>query len=383
MSASVLVQSLMFAYIFWVCLSLGCVGVLLLHHMLRATWGLPILRFLEAGTRTLLPMAVLFFVLLFAGSQYLWPWANPEMVAHSHVLKHRAGFNNVIGIAIRSVIYFLFWLLVSSRLIASVARQDRTGDLEETQRRTNFAAPMMVAHILVITVAFTDWVMSLDPVWFSTIFGAWFLVSQALTALSFCTILITRSALKNRQPYAGYANKLLLRDLGNMMLGFTMMWAYFSLSQFLIIWSGNLPEETGWYATRMNSDWNGIGTLLVFASFFLPFLMLLYNHTKRHAAPLYWTAVLIFAVRILDMYWTIIPFFNRPFFNQHGEAATPITHLLPSLVMFVLVGAVWLVTFRIFWQKAAPLPAYDPRIELNAVNPDNAATGHVEARANA
>jgi hypothetical protein len=373
MSTAILYQSALFAWIFWAGLTLGCVALVYLHHSIRAAWSTAFLRLFEAGSRTLIPMGILLVILLLLGGSSLYPWLQDAYKTH-HVVQHRAGWVNMTGVLIRTVVYFVFWVVTTEWLRASARRQDKTGNTEEAQKRFNFAPPAGVIHVVVLTFAMTDWVMTLDPAWFSTIFPAWFMVSQVLTALAFCTILVTTQAINKKGPYSALATKPMLRDWGNMMLGFTMLWAYFSLSQFLIIYAGNLPEETGYYATRMNSDWNMMGTLNVFLSFFLPFLVLLYNNTKRNAWTLRTAAAWILFMRIVDMYWTIIPFFNR-----NGVHATPGTHLLPSVILFLVIGAVWLAMFRFFWSQATPLPEHDPRMEEY----DPSRIGTVEAHGHA
>jgi hypothetical protein len=358
---------------FWGGLTLGCVVMLYLHHSIRAAWSVALLRLFEAGCRTLIPMGILLAVVIVAGGQYLYPWLQAEF-AHHHVVQHRAAWINLPAVMIRTVIYFLFWLVTTEWLIASGRREDRTGDIRGSQKRYNFAPPVGVIHVVVLTVAITDWVMSLDPSWYSTIFGAWFMVSQGLSCLAFCTIIMTWCARKGIAPYAAIVSKLMMRDWGNMMLGFTMLWAYFSLSQFLIIWSGNLADETSYYATRMNAAWNAMGTFLVFFSFFVPFLALLYNNTKRNPVTLFWTAAWILFIRVVDMYWTIIPFFNR-----NNQPATPFTHLAPAAIMFVVVGAIWLVVFRLAWSKATPLALHDPRLLVDDPNRLGAVEAHGHA----
>jgi hypothetical protein len=372
MSPGIWWQSAMFAWIFWAGLTLGCVALLYLHHSIRAAWSVAFLRFFEAGSRTLIPMGILLLVLLVAGGPYMYPWLEAAY-AKNHFVQNRIAWMNLPWVIGRTIVYFVFWVITTEWLTASGRREDRSGDFNESERRASFGAPVGVIHVIVLTTAITDWVMSLDPSWYSTIFGAWFLVCQCLTALSFCTMIMTWSRMNGREPYARLTTKPMMRDWGNMMLGFTMMWAYFSLSQFLIIWSGNLSQETGYYASRLNHDWNGIGTFLVFFSFFAPFLALLYNHTKRSPVTLFWTSAWIFFIRIVDMYWTIIPFFNRT-----GEHATPFTHLLPSLVTFVVIGAIWLVIFRLIWSRSTPLPLHDQRLAaadpnmIGAVEPTHA-----------
>jgi hypothetical protein len=344
----------LFAYMFWVCLTLGCFGLMLLHHMLRGTWGLAILRLLEAGSKTLFLMAPLFLVLV-AGLKDIYPWANPERVAHDVILQKKLPYLNPTGFAARGIIYFVIWIIFAVVLIASAKRQDQSGDPAEAQKRANIAAPGFVLFVITVTLAVTDWVMSVDPHWFSTIFGFWFIIGQGLAAMSFCVIYIVSR--RNQKPYSDIVTPKLTRDHGNLMLMMTMVWAYFTFSQFLIMWSGNIPDEVGYYFHRMQASWNILGTIVVVGQFFIPFLLLLSGRTKREPTILLPVACWIFGTRILDLYWNIAPFFVKD-----TETAGPIQMAGPFLIAWIVVGALWLGCFEFFRRQSSVLPTHDPRL---------------------
>jgi hypothetical protein len=351
-------QSYLWAYLFWVCIALGCFALTLLHHVIRGSWALPVLRIWEAGSKTLPLMAVLFLPILldvFFG-HVLYHWTHADAVARDAMLREKTPYLNPVAFAIRAVIYFAIWIGVSSFLNRSSLQQDRTRDESLAARRTNVSAPAIVVFVISITFAFTDWAMSLDPHWHSTIFGIYFLVGQGLSALALCTLLVTLMAA--RRPYTEIVTPQLTRDLGNLLLAFTMLWAYISLSQFLIIWSGNLPEEVTFYTNRLKGGWWYMGTFLVVSQFFVPFLLLLSGRTKRTPGFLAGVAGFILAIRIVDIFWTIVPFF--------GGAGQPLPFRIHWLdfAAFAGMGGVWLAVWATQLRRSGLLPSHDPRLVI-------------------
>jgi hypothetical protein len=345
-----LFQSYLFSLIFWVSLSLGCFGLLLLHHTIRGKWGLPLLRFLEAGSMTLVLMGVLFLV-VFAGLPYLYPWARPEEVAKDPILQHRAGYYQLWFFAARFALYFVIWILIAWLLIRWTGLQEKTGDSRYAQKRTNLSAPAIIAYAVTVTFASTDWVMSLDAHWSSTMFGFLYMASQALTAMAFVIFLLTWRA--SQKPYSEVVNPALTRDLGNILLAFTLLWAYLSFSQYLIIWSANLPELIPYYIKRNKGGWNWLPTAMLFGQFFVPFLLLLIPSVKAKTRNLMIIAGWILVWRIVDVFWQIIPVLRPDGFSIR----------VTDPIVFVAIGALWMGFF--FWQlkQRSPLPTHDPRLQ--------------------
>jgi hypothetical protein len=364
MSASFF-QPFLYGYVFWVCVSLGCFGLMLLHHMLRGTWGLPILRLVEAGAKTLYVMLPL-FLLLYVGREYIYPWMDPQLVATDKVLHLKSAYLNSTGFLVRGLVYFAIWIGLTFILTRSSKRQDETGDHREAQMRTNLSAPGFVLFILTVTFAFTDWVMSVDAHWYSTIFGAWFVISQGLSAMSLCVFWLTSRV--KQDPYSQIVTPKLTRDHGNLLLMMTMVWAYFTFSQFLIIWSGNLPEETEFFKHRMEGAWNYMGSAIVLFQFFIPFVLLLSGRTKRTPDILRNVAVIIFCTRIVDLYWHIAPFFVK---DTHHTG--PVQAAGPFLLAFAGVGVLWIAAFEFFRRQSSILPTHDPRLVITSGAPMEAA----------
>ena len=220
----------------------------------------------------------------------------------------------------------------------------------------------IVITTLTVTFAWTDWVMSLDAHWYSTIFGAWFLICGCMNALAFSTIYVTRRAIKGQQPWVEACSWQFRKDVGSLLLMFCMIWAYFSLSQFLIIWSGNLPEDNTYYTVRFGDKvLDVMGGLLILSQWLFPFLALLAPRTKRATPLLLGISIWIICTRFVDVYWTIIPFFMTHT-GRHTDPLNPVT-ALAALVVAAGIGVLWLVGMTANMKKVAPLPTHDPRLQ--------------------
>jgi hypothetical protein len=342
-------RSYLFAYLFWTGMALGCLGILLLHHTVGGKWGIAIRRMCEAGARTLPFMAILIVpILLSLPALYLW--ARPE-AAQDPVLQAKRAYLNIPGVIGRTILYFLVWAFYALRLSALSSRQDATGDQELAGKMKSLSAPGLVVFVFVSTFAFIDWIMSLEPHWFSTIYGAMFLIGQLLESFAFMIALTI--VLSTRAPLRNYVTRQHLHDLGNLMFAFMVLWAYLSFSQFLIIWSGNLPDEIPWYLRRLRGGWGWVALTLVVFHFATPFALLLMRSVKRHANRLLRVCLLMLVVRVVDVYWVVMPSFYREQLRIHWlDFTTP-----------VAVGGLWVALF--FWQlKSRPLiPLRDPQLE--------------------
>lgn len=349
MHSETLWHSYLFAFIFWWGLSMGCLGFVLLHSALKARWGLSVLRIAEAGAKTL-PVVLLLFIPILVGMKDLYSWADPAVVAADKILQHKSAYLNPMFFTVRAAVYFAIWAGLVYFLTGSSLRQDRTGDPDEVQKRANVAAPGLVLFVLSVNFAATDWVMSLDPHWLSTIYGVLFVVGQGLAATAFMALIATSQALRGRAPYAEVVTPRVTRDIGNLMLALTMLWAYMSLSQYLIIWSANLPEEITYYLARTQSGWLYTGAFLIVFHFFVPFLALLSGLTKRTARLLMLVSILVLVMRAVDVFWVVVPAFRADHFGIKPM----------DVVWFLGMGAVWLASFFALWQRAPLLPNHEP-----------------------
>jgi len=347
-------RSYLLAYLFWVGITLGCFAILMLQHMSGGAWGLVIRRLLESATRTFPLLAVLFLPVAI-GVRSVYLWAQPDHSGASEALKqalaHKALYLNVPFFLARAVFYFAVWIGITYFLNKWSLEQDRTGHRPITSKLQGLSGPGLVLYGLTVTFASIDWIMSLEPQWFSTIYGILVMGGQGLSAMAFIIAVVV--LLFQYKPLSEVIKPSHLHDLGKLMLAFLMLWAYFSFSQFLIIWSGNLPEEIPWYVRRLQSSWKWVGLALVVLQFALPFVLLLSRDLKRNSRRLVVVAVSVIVMRFVDLIWLTGPEFNEGAFRIHWM----------DVVMVLGLGGLWLAFFA-YQLKARPLlPIGDPQIE--------------------
>ena len=343
-------QSYHFAYMVWVCLTLGTFGLTLLHHTVRGIWSLPVLRFAEAGAATL-PLMLLLFVPIVIGLSDIYPWARAEVVLANEHLQHKTLYLNVPFFLVRAAVYFAVWIGLASILRRWSLQQDQTQDETLAQKRTNLSAPGLVLFVLTVTFAMFDWSMSLEPLWQSAIYGAWFIVGQGLSALAFLTVVLLLAA--RHKPFADVLTPKLMRDLGNMTFAFVILWAYTSISQYLIIWSANLPEEIVYYVKRNQGGWQYLSAGLIVLQFFLPFLILLSSRVKRYSSLLLRVMLFILVMRVVDLFWIITPAFGRQTLQVHWLDVT----------LLATIGGFWLAWFARQVRAAPLLARHDTRLQ--------------------
>ncbi len=336
------------AYIFWVGIPVGCLALLMLHHLVGGRWGFMIQRILEAAIQTL-PLMALLFIPLFFGLPDLYPWARTEVVAADPLLQQKAAYLNIPFFIARAVVYFAVWIVLGRLLVTWSLQQDRTADDTLTLRLQRLSGPGLVLYGLTVSFAAIDWMMSLEPKWYSTIFGMMFMVSFGLAALAMA-ILATRF-LETEKPLARVASPDRWHDLGNLLLALVMFWAYLSFSQFLLIWSENLTEEIPWYLHRIGGGWEWVAIALILFQFGLPFVLLLSRTTKRNSQILATVAGAILFMHWLDTIWMIAPSFYPAGFHLHWlDIAAP-----------VAIGGLWLAAFIGHLEARSLLPLHDPR----------------------
>lgn len=341
-------QAYLLAYVFWLEIALGCLGLLMLHHLVGGRWSALICRLLETGAMTL-PLLALLFIPLIVGMVTLYPWMNAEHVQQSTLLQQKTDWLNAPFFLGRSAFYFAVWITLALLFNRWSLAQDRTGDAKYTRWMRRLSALGMILYMLTATFAGYDWLMSLEPEWFSSIYGLLFIAGQALAALSLAIIglvVLAREKGTSRQWIKAF------NDLGNFLLGFVMIWAYFTYSQFLVIWSANIPEEGIWYYHRMDGGWQRVALLLIGAQFVLPFVLLLSRGIKRSLGWLTVVALLVFLARGIDLYWLIMPAFYPEGFHFHWL----------SVALFFAIGGVWILIFSQQWSGKAALPLHDPRL---------------------
>lgn len=346
-------RSYLVAFIFWGGLSFGSLAVVAMNHVAGGRWSIVIRRVGEAAMRTL-PLVVVLFVPILFGMHDLYEWADPEHVAHDELLQHKAWYLNTSFFVLRAAIYFVIWLVLAAVLLRWSGEQDATGDPGYVRKFQLFGSAAILTYVLTMTFAAVDWMMSIEPHWYSTIYGLLVIGGQILSA--FALAIAVLAVLVQYGPVGAVATPERFHDLGKMLFAFVMLYAYFSLSQFLIVWSGNLPEETPWYLKRIGGGWLVVAIALPLFHFFLPFFVLLSRRLKRNPRRLFVVAALLLFMRLVGDYWMIMPAFSPGTFTLHWI----------DIAAVVGVGGVWLAAFLWNLQGRPLLPLHDPALPLEA-----------------
>jgi len=345
-------RSYLVAYLFFVGATLGCLAVLMLQYVTGGAWGAAVRRLLESGARTL-PLMALLFVPVALGVSDLYEWARPE-ASHDPLLVHKHLYLNVPFFLARALLYFAAWIVVMRLLVRWSHEQDTGGHPRSAERLELMSRGGLVLLGLTMTFASVDWAMSLEPHWFSTIYGILFMGGSVLTA--FAIVIAAAASLARRPPVAAVLTAGHFHDLGKLLLAFVMLWAYFAFSQFLIVWSANLPEEIPWYVRRLHGGWQWVALGLVVFHFALPFVLLLSRSLKRRRRTLAGVAVALIVVRFVDMFWMITPAFQQSGIAVHWLDATTV----------VAIGGLWLALFIRHLASAPVVPLHDPALPLEA-----------------
>jgi hypothetical protein len=343
-------RAYLLGYMAWLGVTLGSMAILMIRHLTGGGWGMVIRRILGAAMRCLPLMAVLFVPILF-GLPKLYVWARPlDSIADKHLREHlqelTKTYLTVQGFIIRAAIYLAIWNLLSFLLTKWSREQDNPPSRDNSNRFKAVSGPGLILYAFTISFAAIDWVMSIDPSWISTIYGLLILIGELLSAM--CFAVVVERILVNYKPMSELLKPDFVHDHGKWMLTFTMVWAYFSFSQWLIIWAGNLPEEITWYMRRLNGGWGSIGLFLVVFHFVVPFVLLLSRPFKRDIRRLVGLAVWLMLMRYLDLFWIIEPNFSKR-----------LSLTLSDIVVPVAIGGIWLAYFFRNLDSMPLLPAYD------------------------
>jgi hypothetical protein len=341
-------RAYLLAFMLCLGLSLGSLGLLIIIHLTNGRWGLVIRRILEAATKNFGLMAFLFLPFYF-GIPHLYPWFKAADLAQSEDLRWiHAVYLDRPQYMVRALIYFAIWGMLTYFFTRWSAEQDEPGNRSH-KRSSTLAGPGALLFGFTLTFAAVDWVMSLSYGWTSTIYGLIFLIGQLLSAVCFATVMAV--ILSRYEPMKSILNIDHLHDYGKWMLAFTMVWAYFSFSQWVIMWAGNLPEEIIWYRMRLHGGWQYFALFLPILNFFVPFVILLSAQIKKEKGRIVWIAAFLLGTRFYDLYWLIMPNFeNKSGFYFHWL----------NLVVPVAMGGFWLALFCRNLQGQPLLPLYAP-----------------------
>jgi hypothetical protein len=324
----------------------------MLHHLAHATWSVVVRRLAEAIAMNFDILLILAIPILI-GAGRVYPWTDRAMMAAEPALRGKATWLSVPFFGIRLAVYFAVWIVLSRIFMRWSVAQDRNGDYRLTRSMERASAPGMVLFGLTLTLAAFDLLMSLDPRWYSTIFPVYYFsgcVVAFFAAITITTWLVQRGGLLQHAITPEH-----FHDLGKLIFAFTIFWAYIAFSQYLLIWYGNIPEETSWYLRRQTHGWGAVSLLILFGHFVVPFLFLLPRFVKRNLAILVLPAVWMLLMHAVDIYWLVIPQL------AHGTtgpavALTDVTTFLGMGSLFV-AGTVWRL------RNVSIVPERDPRLE--------------------
>jgi hypothetical protein len=342
--------SYLLAFMFVLGLSLGSLGLLMMQHLTGGNWGIIIRRPLEAATRVLAPLAMLFLPIFF-GMKYLYSaWLNAPSSGEGSLSEFQRSYLTTNGFRIRAVLYFIVWGLLVFLFNRWSREQDASPEDYAVRRRFKMlAGPGIILYVFVMTFAAIDWVMSISPHWASTIYGFLFIAGQLISSMALMIAIVV--LLARGGPLSGVLQPRHIHDLGKFLLTFLMLWAYFDFSQLLIIWSGNQPEEISFYYSRLQSQWGFVAVIVVVFHFFVPFFLLLSRGLKRNPNLLPRVAIWLMLMRLVDLFWMTRPEFTR--------TALPTVW---DLAAILAAGGLWFFFFAGNLKQLPVLPVGDPNL---------------------
>jgi hypothetical protein len=329
------------------------------QHAARAGWSIVVRRIAENMALTLPVMGLLVIVGVLMGSHDLFHWTHTEVVQSDPMLSWKEPYLNEGSFRIRAVVYLLVWAIFGVFYWRTSTSQDESTGNEVTAKahKMRWAAPLGIAvFALSLTFSAFDWLMSLDPHWFSTIFGAYYFAGAVVSTHAFIALIVI---LLHRSGYLrGVVTKEHFHDLGKMMFGFTVFWAYMGFSQYMLIWYASIPEETEWFSYRGAGDYLTLSIVLVFARFVFPFVGLMSRKIKRNPKTLLFWTVWILVAEFIDMFWLIDPVAAHNGGNHHPT----IEFGAVDVLCFIGIGGVWLAVMTWGLTRKALVPLKDPRL---------------------
>lgn len=324
-------QSYLFSYMFWIDVTLGSLLLLMIYPLTGGTWGAATRRIIQASTSTLSWMTLLFLPIVF-GMSKIYPWLDPAQMNDPKIV-HKAAYLNIPAFCLRAAFYFAVWNALNYFTSRWSRGVEKEGDILTQAKLRSLSAGGLVAYALTASFASFDWQMSLEPRWYSTIYGMIYCSAQALSAFSFALIVfvaVTRKT-ENEKLFPVKTR----RDLGSLLLTMVIVWAYLTFMQYLVIWMGNLPEEATWFVHRVHGGWQVLAVLLITFQFGLPFCALLFRNSKDNLQNLAIIAWVVFLLRIVDRYWNIMPSLYPSRVAVHWQ----------DLLTFIGIGGFWMTAF--------------------------------------
>ena len=342
------------AFVYWLGLAIGVASLVMANHATGAHWSVTVRR-LGENIAAVVPIFVLLFVPLLLGARHIWFWVSPQEPISKEtlaLLAHKRVYLNLTSFFWRAVAYFAIWFGITWRLRALSLQQDESGDPALTISARRLSAPGLALFILSMTFASFDWLMSLQPTWYSTIFGLYVYAGGFVASLALICLIVT-GVRSSETPWGKLISVEQQHNLGKLLLAFTAFWAYMAFSQYMLIWAGNLPEELQWIVTRSRGVWRPVGQLILLGQFFIPFFLLLSRDLKRSPPALAAVAVWILFIHYVDVYWIVMPAAGIDQLGLHW------THF----TAFVGVGGVSVATALFLLRGTRPVPIKDPFLQ--------------------
>jgi hypothetical protein len=337
------------AYLYFLSIALGSLFFVLALFVCRAGWSVTLRRVVENVMATLPVFAVLFIPVLL-GRHDLFVWTDAAEVAKSAALKGKSGYLNELFFAFRAIVYFISWGGLALYFSRQSQSQDQSGDERITRRLQAVAAPGLIVFSLTVTLASVDWIMSLEPEWYSTMFGVYYFAGSLLSAFAFTVVAV--GFLHSRGFLRGIVTTEHIHDVGKLLFAFVVFWTYIAFCQYFLIWYGNIPEETAYFMHRSHGSWPRVARLLIVGHFAIPFFFLMPRAVKRSGPLLVAGALWLLGMHFMDLYWCVIPV-------HRAEGA----HLQISDVTTMLaIGGFFLATLGWVSSRRALVPLRDPRL---------------------
>ena len=337
-------------YLFMVSIAVGSLALVALEYLVGATWSTPFRRVTEM-LASIIPFLIILAIPLFFGLHDLFHWTHAEVVEHDAVLQSKSPYLNIQFFALRTAFCLLLWLLFYKLITRNSEKQDEDGDPKYSKKNVTLSTIFAPLFVITITITAVDWAMSLEPHWFSTMFGVYYFAGTVVAALSATTIVSV--LLKS----GGYLDPRIkdksFYSLGTLMFGFNVFWAYIAFSQFLLIWYADLPEETFWLIHRWEGSWKFVSLALLFFHFVLPFLILIGRNAKTNLGLLKWMAPWMLLAHALDLYWLVFPTLFK------GGASFGWQELSFPLI----VTGLTMVLFKFAARKKNMIPVKDPKLQ--------------------
>ncbi len=341
------------AFVYWLGIALGALILLGAFHAANAKWPVVLRRFVESLPQAI-PLFIVLFIPILLGMKVLFPWMTPEsFTGHAqHLLEHKRPYLNQGAFLVRAAIYFVSWVVIAHLLRSWSVRQDRDGALSLTRSQRRLGAGSLPLLALTMTFAAFDWMMSLDPLFFSTIFGVWWFAGSFVACFA-VIILAAQGTREDKNAFGAWMSTEHFHSLGKFLLAFTAFWAYIAFSQFMLIWIANVPEEVPWYVLRINGTWRWVAAFLAIFHFLVPFFLLLSRDRKREPLRLARVSAWLLFVHGIDVYWLVMP---------HLDAAGP-RFTLWDLAAWVGVGGAAAAFLILRMRGSVSVPVRDPYLD--------------------